>query len=123
AGEDQRQIFFRITIEFDGCAFGDVQIYIAFQVNGATRELACGNYHATASGSVARFDRFAKRLGAISFAVTYCAKFRDVEIPLGKDGGLNPVQNFRIENLPRTVCLRQTNHARCEPPDSCWLRE
>ena len=123
ASENQRQIFFRISIELDGRAFSNVQINVALQMNRSTREISRRHDDAAASGFVACFDATAKCICAISFAVSCCAKYRDVKISPRKDWGLNSIQNLRIEDLPGAICLRRPHHGRCESASLRQLRQ
>ena len=58
----------------------NVQIHVAFQVNGTGQESACGNYHAPTSGGVAGSDRTVNSDCIFLSAVARRAELGNVEI-------------------------------------------
>src|SRR6266702_5622217 len=118
--EHIRQILSWVLTEFDRGSSSQMKIDVALEMNRAGRKLSGRNDDTTATRAMAGIDRFAKCICAINLTVTHRTKFCDVEISLRKDRCLDPIQNLRKEDLPGTVCLRQTEGCR---KSLCRLRQ
>jgi hypothetical protein len=65
----------RILAEPEGCAFGDVEIHVAAQVNGPSQKIAGGYNHAPAAGPAALKYRLLECFAAVGDAVARGAVF------------------------------------------------
>ena len=86
-GKYHRQVVGSLGREFQPCAFGNVQVDVAFQRNGSFDEIVpCGYEHSAAAVRVASVDSFENGRAAVYRRVVFCTVVGYVINRIGEGG-------------------------------------